>query len=600
MKMKNKMENKKSRHCALPALLAVASSLPLAAHGAGFGSAEGLHGYFDTTLSYGASWRLQERSPALVGVSNGGVGSSNGDDGNLNYEQGKLIASLLKSTHELDLNYGPLGFFSRAYLFHDFENANRRGPGPVVAGNEGSGYAFGPQANKRIGRGHKLLDAYLKTSFELLEGKSTQLRLGSQVVSWGEGTFIPGGINAINPIDLTRLRTPGSEIKEALLPTSMLWVSQQLAHNVSAEAFTLGKFNKTLLEPRGAFFSTTDLVSDDGGRLYLGGPDQHFPAVPGASRWIDRAGDRNARDSGEYGLALRILAPALNNTEFGLYYINYHHRTPIISARRGGLNVAGVPVPINAPTSTPTTGAANLFVEYPQSVRLYGLSFNTTGPWGTALQGEYSYRNNQPLQLAVGEVTNAALGLRNSLTGDNAAANAVAVGTEISGYRRVKMQQLQLGITKSLSATLGADQVVLIAEAGYTRLDLPAGVYFGGYGETAPAGSFGAPASGAGQGFATRGSWGYTLNASADYNNAIGPVRLSPRASLSHAVRGVSPTWNQGVKSAGVGLAATYKEQWRIDIGYTAFFGGRIFNTTLDTNSVRDRNFIAASISWAL
>ncbi len=600
MATKDKTKKKISRRCALPALLAAASGLPWAAHGAGFGDPEGLHGYFDTTLSYGASWRLQKRSPALVGVSNGGLGSNNGDDGNLNYERGELIASLLKSTHELDLNYEKFGFFGRAYLFYDFENANRRGPGPVVGGNEGAGYAFGSQANKRIGRGHKFLDAYLKTDFEWLEGKSTQLRLGSQVVSWGESTFIPGGINAINPIDLTRLRSPGSELKEALLPTPMLWVSQQLVRNISAEAFAIGKFNKTLLEPRGAFFSTTDLVSDDGGRLYLGGPDQHFPAVPGASRWIDRAADRNARASGEYGLALRILAPELNNTEFGLYHINYHHRTPIVSARRGGLNVAGVPVPINAPTQTPTSGAANFFVEYPQSVRLYGLSFNTAGPWSTAWQGEYSYRSNLPLQLAVGEVTNAALGLRNSLSGDNAAANAVAVGTEISGYRRVKMHQLQLSVSKSLSATLGADQVLLIGEAGYTRLELPAGVFFAGYGETTPAGSFAAPASGAGQGFATKNSWGYTLNASADYNNAIGPLRLSPRASFSHAVHGVSPTWNQGVKSASVGLAATYKEQWRADLGYTAFFGGRIFNNTLDTNSIRDRNFIAASISWAL
>jgi len=42
------------------------------------------------------------------------------------------------------------------------------------------------------------------------------VRLGRQVISWGESTFIPNGINVINPIDVARLRTPGSELREAL------------------------------------------------------------------------------------------------------------------------------------------------------------------------------------------------------------------------------------------------------------------------------------------------------------------------------------------------------------------------------------------------
>ena len=473
----------------------------------------------------------------------------------------------------------------------------------MVSGVEGTGYAFGPLANDRIGRGGKLLDTYAKGNFTLFDGKNTQLRVGSQVVSWGEGTFISGGINSINAVDLTRLRTPGSELKEALLPTPMLWASQELTKTVSAEVFAITHFKKIELDPRGSYFSSTDLISDDANRLYVRGPDQHFPPVStgapaGRTQWVDRSDDHNAKNSGEYGMALRVLAPNLNNTEFGLYHLNYHQRAPIVSARRGGVNIAGIPFPINPATGTPTS-AADYFVEYPQSVRLYGLSFNTAGPFGTAVQGEYSYRPNLPLQIATGEVLNAALGLANSITGDGATANAVAAGTEISGYRRVKMHQLQSSVTKSFSATLGADQLVLIGEVGYTRLDLPAGAFFAGYGETVPTGSFGAPASGAGQGFATTNSWGYTLSASADYNNAVGAVRLSPRASFSHAVHGVSPTWNEGVKSFGVGLTATIKEQWRADIGYTKFFGGRIFNDTVNTNAVRDRDFIAASISCA-
>jgi hypothetical protein len=63
------------------------------------------------------------------------------------------------------------------------------------------------------------------------------VRLGKQVVSWGESTFIGGGINSINPIDVSAFRRPGAEIKEGLIPVNMFYVSQSLTDNLSAEGF---------------------------------------------------------------------------------------------------------------------------------------------------------------------------------------------------------------------------------------------------------------------------------------------------------------------------------------------------------------------------
>ena len=582
----------------LLALAIAVAWLPNAAMAFGFGESDGLHGNFDTTVSYGASWRVQGRDATLIGAGNGGVGSLNGDDGNLNYNTGDITASLLKVTHELDLSVDRYGFFARGYYFHDFENASRTGPAPVVGGVTGTGYTFGDQAHDRIGTGYKMLDAYAKASFALGERK-TQVRLGNQVLSWGESMYITNGINVINSADVSKLRTPGSELKEALLPSPMLWASQELSDTANIEAFAIAKFKKIELDPRGSFFSTNDFISDDGSVFYLRGPDQHFPARPGVTQSIPRGADREARNSGEFGVAMHVLAPELNNTEFGLYYLNYHQRAPIISTRRGGVNVAGVPVPINAPTNAPTTAAAQFFVEYPENIHLYGVSFNTAGPAGIAFAGEYSYRPNLPLQITGGELFLAAIGLQNSVTGNALAAATLPIGTEISGYRRVKAHQVQMSATKAFSNALGFDQVVLTSEIGFTHLQLPDGVYFGGYGETTPAGSFGAPATGAGQGFATPNSWGYQLAVSADYNNAIGAWRLSPRLAYSQAVRGVSPTWNQGVQSLTVGLTGTLGDQWRADIGYTAFIGGRVFNGTVNTNSSKDRDFVAASLSYA-
>ena len=36
------------------------------------------------------------------------------------------------------------------------------------------------------------------------------------MINWGESTFIQNGINVINPIDVTKFRIPGSELREAL------------------------------------------------------------------------------------------------------------------------------------------------------------------------------------------------------------------------------------------------------------------------------------------------------------------------------------------------------------------------------------------------
>ncbi len=44
-------------------------------------------------------------------------------------------------------------------------------------------------------------------------------------------------------------------------------------------------------------------------------------------------------------------------------------------------------------------GNSRYFIEYPEDIRLYGLSFSTTLPSGTAWSGEISYRPNAPVQI---------------------------------------------------------------------------------------------------------------------------------------------------------------------------------------------------------
>ena len=587
------------------------------------------------------SWRAQSRDPSLIGITNGGTSRDiNSDDGNLNYNKDKLFSSPIRVTHELSLKQDNYGFFGRGSYFYDFAYQDQ-----TVSAITG----YGPTGKDRLGRDVELLDAFVHASFRNFGGRSFNVRLGNQVVNWGESTFIPNGINVINGVDVQKLRNPGADLKEALRPTPLIWASQELSDRISIEGFYSFKWRETRIDPRGTFFSTTDALSADGDRVFVGSGrriDQHFApiafsgAAVTAPVWAPRAADRKPGDGDEFGVTMRVFAPALNNTEFGFSFINYHSRTPFLSGTRGAATTASALllgcganplVNFNTLIFVATAGAdgaiaglplcgtvpATYFADYPKNIRLYGFSFNTAGPGGIALQGEYSYRPNQPVQLAGTEIILAAGGLRNNITGSNAASAAVPLGAEITGYRRVQMHQLQVTATKLFGPTLGAESFAVIGEVGATHLNLPSNLFFAGPGVVLPAaGSSTATTAGSTQpgmeGFATRNSWGYRLVGSLSYPNAIAGATVIPRVAFSHDVHGVGPTFSQGTKAATFGLTAVLKQRWQADVAYTAYWGGRTFAGTdpvatgtqpltyaTSANPLKDRDFVSVSLRYS-
>jgi hypothetical protein len=116
--------------------------------------------------------------------------SVNSDDGNLKYDKGDLISNALGLTTELSLDWRGWGAFVRATGFYDFETMDRDDISDV--------------AKDQIGNRTRLLDAFIFRDFEFGDAVTGNFRLGKQVVSWGESTFIQGGINAINPVDVSR------------------------------------------------------------------------------------------------------------------------------------------------------------------------------------------------------------------------------------------------------------------------------------------------------------------------------------------------------------------------------------------------------------
>lgn len=596
---------------------AMAFGIPLAGHAATFEFGE-VRGSLDTTVSAGVTVSTEDPDRSLIGIANGGTARTvNEDDGRRNYEAGDVISALIKATHDLDINYGSVGIFGRASYFYDFQ-----------ADDDSDN--FGDRGKDRLVAQGDLLDLFAYFNFQL-DGRNAAVRAGRQVVNWGESTFIGNSINAINAFDVARFRAPGSELREALLPHPMLWTSLSLTNALSIESVWIWGFDEVEIDPRGSFFSTNDFISDDGNVAYTGigrrndqsgtEPLSASTAAVGLARASTRHPDRK---TGQYGVALRYFVDWLNSSELGLYYLKYHSRLPLISGSRA----------TDQSSTLARVLSSTYFVEYPEGIELYGLSFNTDGPMGIALQGEYSYRPNLPVQLASTELLLAALRLPNAIdAGDGT--NPATAETVAAGWRSVRTHQAQMTATKAFGPTFGASQFIALGEVGVTRMELDKDLLYNGASAHLPscrnpapilaAVSNGSCQESVGGGYADRTSWGYRLVSRMDFENAIGAAQLSPRLVFAHDVNGVGPAFNQDTKAISVGIGFNYLQRWQADLAYTTFFDGRTYSGTdplppglqiapgtftpgaptqpqsfsTSANTNEDRDFIAASISYA-
>src|SRR5690606_22269859 len=302
-----------------------------------------IEGQFDSSISVGASWAMDSADMDLVGKSNGGTGyTQTGDDGRLNFKKGETFSKIFKGVHDLELRYRDSGAFVRGKYWYDFELKDESRLHKDISDSN--------RKEAAQSSGAEILDAFLYHNYYVGDLPGT-VRIGRQVVSWGESTFIGNSINSINPLDAAAFRRPGAEIKEGLIPVNMLYVSQSLSDRLSMEAFYQLEWDQTIADNCGTFFSGMDVVQDGctdfdvstnaiagtGLDQIAAGAGLGYTVTEEGIR-VPRGGDRDARDSGQFGLALRWLG---DTTEYGLYFMNYHSRTPALSTRNPGLATYG-------------------------------------------------------------------------------------------------------------------------------------------------------------------------------------------------------------------------------------------------------------------
>ncbi|HAB91494.1 MAG TPA: DUF1302 domain-containing protein [Pseudomonas sp.] len=598
----------------LPLAVSLASVLAAPAFAVNFNIGE-IEGSFDSSLSVGATWSTTSRDMDLVGNANGGKGyTQTGDDGRLNFNSGETVSKIFKGIHDLELKYKDTGVFVRGKYWYDFELKD-----------EGRRFKDISDSNRKEGAksaGAQILDAFVYHNYAIADQPGT-VRVGKQVVSWGESTFIQNSINSINPVDAAAFRRPGSEIKEALIPVNMFYVSQNLTDQLSMEAFYQLEWDQTILDNCGTFFASNDVAADGCSDNYniLSAEYTNLiktfgPTLAGLGLdlaytdeglMIPRGPDRDARDSGQWGLAFRWLG---DNTEYGVYAMNYHSRTPILSMQNtdaatittaAGLIGSGNPT-LALGGAAALVGKGQYFMEYPEDIRLYGASFSTMLPTGTAWQGEISYRPNAPVQINTQAMT---LKLATSITeqlatGGPSAALAMA-GVENRGYNRKEITQIQSTFTHFFDQVLGAERATVVGEVGFTHVGGLESKDKTRYGRDANFGIKGSlvdpgdtsVAKFGDHGFVTANSWGYRVRAILDYNDVFAGVNLKPNMAFSHDVDGYSPgpvgAFNEGSMAVSFGLDAEYQNMYTASIGYTNFFGGRY-------NMLTDRDFASMSV----
>ncbi|TVT80829.1 DUF1302 domain-containing protein [Pseudomonas sp. H3(2019)] len=617
------------RRAKLPLAVSLASTLAGPAFGVSFNVGE-IEGQFDSSLSLGMSVSTQQPNKNLIGVNNGGKGlSQTSDDGHLNFKSGQAFSKIFKGIHDLELKYGDTGVFVRGKYWYDFALQNQDLEFKNVSND---GRKEGARSS-----GGEILDAFVYHNYSIADEPGS-VRLGKQVVNWGESTFIGGGINSINPIDVSAFRRPGAEIKEGLIPVNMFYISQSLTESLSAQAFYQIGWDQTVVDNCGTFFSQPDIIANGcTDNLRVLSKRSTIPAValgPLAANGVDvneegvlvrRGRDREASNGGQWGAAFKYMFDPLD-TEFGAYFMNYHSRAPIFSATGAPQSVyngvAALPGPFKALGPLVVAGNSQYFVEYPEDIRLYGLSFSTTLPTGTAWSGEISYRPNAPVQLNSTDILFAGVRpLGGALT--NASLLQGVPGEDLHGYRRKEITQIQTTFTHFFDQVMGAQRLTLVGEVGLTHvggLESTSDVRYGrdpvfGPGELPATGGLDtcsqilntSTINGAGpgasannrstncnnDGFTTANSWGYRARAIWEYPDVFAGVNLKPNVAWSHDVSGYSPgpggNFEEGRKAVSLGLDAEYQNTYTASLAYTNFFGGKY-------STVDDRDFVALSV----
>ncbi|MGI9274740.1 MAG: DUF1302 domain-containing protein [Endozoicomonas sp.] len=344
------------------------------AQAAQFSSEDGsITGALDTTLSYGAMWRVESQDDTRYkGNSKPDHDDVNTNDGNRAYDTG-LVSQVFRVSADLEIDWEErFGLFVRGTAFYDTvlmdthnnwldANTSFSALYPSQTDTYPYGKDWADDVKDGQGRDAKIQDAYVYGSWDIGD-MPLDVRFGKQVINWGEGLFYRDGINTVNALNGASFALPGSEVKDLLIPQNALAFNLGITDNLSMSAYYQFQWESSVTPGRGTYFSTNDLFTEGGTKGYNEVPDelaalnQAWLASPAGALGdlysaaginvhgdylvvADTSGEKAADDDGQWGISFKYFAEELNDTEFGFYFVNYNSHVPFIEAevRDGGV-----------------------------------------------------------------------------------------------------------------------------------------------------------------------------------------------------------------------------------------------------------------------
>jgi hypothetical protein len=490
------------------------------------------------STSYTLSTRIESPDPVLTGA----AGSNDGDN---NFRKHALTSNRLGLLLETSLSKGDTGFVLSGSTFYD-DVYHRSNDNTGLVNKPGAVDEFTPDARRYHGGYSRILDAYGYTSLKLGESSRATVRVGRQVVSWGEGLFFPGISLAQGPADGTKTGIPGTETKDQLLPEDQVSASIEVTPRWSLLGHAQYNFHEIIAPAPGSYLSTSDGVGPGG--TCLG------PYVNNRCTFGLRGADILPSKTGQWGLGTRYRVT--DETEVGLYYLNYHDRTPLPE--------------INAFTSSYN-------IRYFDNIKLTGATLSTTFGKVT-VAGELSYKQGAPVLVdtVVSPTTRAT----------------------IPNPTRADVTQLNINAFANLGRTPIADSVLLLGEVAAVGISNVQA-------RQAP----GVEALGAASAFFpatdklsfTRTGVAATAQVVLGYPGIFESWDLSVPISYSQQIHGrtlVGGVGGQGDKRVSIGATFTYKSNLQIGLTYLGFLGSPDLSAT-SNRLLTDRDQLSLVMKYA-
>ncbi|MBP9218996.1 MAG: DUF1302 family protein [Sterolibacterium sp.] len=509
-------------------------------------------------ISYVNMKRLSGMAPLLADASN--VNAINSDDGDRMVGRHGTISNRLGFLVDAGLSQGNYRAFARVSSFYDAA-IDRRNANAVQAtfnalppANE-----FSSAVRENVGARTRLLDAYVQGRWQLSEQGTHPLtvKVGRQVLAWGEGLYFMGIGGSMNPQDAYKAQIPGTPVKELFLPTEQVSATLGLGSRLTLMGYGKWAFRESEVMPVGSYFSYTDLV----------GPGATFmrftsgAAAPGA--W--RAPDVGRKSSGQWGAGVKY--QLTEATDIGLYHLRYNELLGLPEFEYYGnfwqLGQGPMPMPALA-----NLAPSSFRLRYMENIRLTGASFSTRlGEYNVA--GELAYRDGAPVLMS---------DLHYGL------ARARVVNAQLSGLR-IWGSDFLGGLLRADTAQLTGE----VASSAVRSFDSPS---YTGAPLLPPALKY------------DRNSLAYVLGLAVNYLAVMPGWDLAIPIDWQHQLRG-NPAWqgwNSGLQGENdrrlsVGMRWSYQQNLELGLRLTHYLGRADLSDRTLRNLV-DRDFVALTVSY--